>query len=384
MPSPKVLYVLDHYPVLSQTFVAAEVDGLRAKGWTIDVVSTRPSSLGHQAVPSLQRMAWQVPWWHLWYLVRSPRRYFAMIRSVLTGRGLTPWNAFVPLLARVIERDQPDIVHTHFALRSAALLGHASRLLDFKRSVTTHAIDIYANNPSIRVALEGAVVVTISERNRQRLIGDLGINSVDVVYCGVEFPPDIQATNLRDIDLLAVGRMVPKKGFSVLIDALEIIQSEGLAASTVFVGEGNLREGFEQAVTDRGLADVRFVGAMGHRDAMSMMDRSKVLVVPSVVADDGDQEGIPVVILEAMARGAAVVTTRTGSIDEVINNNTGWLVSPGDAGGLALAIIEALQGPESRARRCEEARRTVRNGHSSQDQIDGMSDVFVRMADSQS
>jgi glycosyltransferase involved in cell wall biosynthesis len=256
--------------------------------------------------------------------------------------------------------------------------------LDFKRSVTTHAIDIYANNPSIRVALDGAVVVTISERNRQRLIVDLGINSVEVVYCGVEFPPDIQATNLRDIDLLAVGRMVPKKGFSVLIDALEIVQSEGLAASTVFVGEGNLREGFQQAVTDRGLAGVRFVGAMRHRDVMFMMDRSKVLVVPSVVADDGDQEGIPVVILEAMARGAAVVTTRTGSIDEVINNNTGWLVTPGDARGLALAIIEALRGPESRARRCEEARQAVRNGHSIQDQIDGMSDIFVRMVGWQS
>jgi hypothetical protein len=158
-----------------------------------------------------------------------------------------------------------------------------------------------------------------------------------------------------------VGRLVAKKGFHVLLDACARLAARGVAFGCDIIGEGAERATLEHRIEQLGLGGrIRLLGAMSPGDVLAHMRTATVLAVPSVVAEDGDRDGLPSVLLEAMALGLPCVATDVTGIPEAIaDGETGWLVRQGDAGGLAAACERLLSDTALRARLATAAREHV-------------------------
>jgi glycosyltransferase involved in cell wall biosynthesis len=174
---------------------------------------------------------------------------------------------------------------------------------------------------------------------------------VRVIYDGVDlaaFRPDTAA---RDPQLvLAVGRLVAKKGFSDLIEACRLLRERGRAFRCRIVGEGPLRASLESQAAD--LSDVvEFAGASSQEDLAAEYRQASVFVLPAAIPPDGNTDALPTVLLEAMASGCAIVSTRVAGIPEIVDHEeNGLLVEPADVPALTAAIERLLADPQLRAR----------------------------------
>jgi glycosyltransferase involved in cell wall biosynthesis len=211
-----------------------------------------------------------------------------------------------------------------------------------------------------------AFVVTCTTEGQRALMDyceDIFFENVHVIPHGIElerypFTPRVpQATHL----LLAVGRLVEKKGFAVLLNACDALKRQGHQVSCVIVGEGPLRPQLAQTQRTLGITGgVRFVGQYPHDMVVTLMECADVLVVPSVIAPDGDRDGLPNVILEAAALGTPIVASCLPGIMEFVENEvTGLLVEPHNAAHLARAIERLMTLSELRARMMWNARKKV-------------------------
>ena len=351
---PALVYLLRDYPQLSQTFVRNEVAGLRDLGHDVTVVSLRETDTTHVdpgwAGPSS-------PWPALaagrpgrdlaWWLLRHPGRTLRML-GVARSLGLADHRRMasieVPAVARRLAGRRIAAVHTHFAwkqLEHVVLLGV---LLGARSSVTTHARDIYLPAPeAVRASAHVDAMVTVCRYNIGRLV-DSGLHrdEVTVVPCGVDLPAEIPAPP-DAARIVSVGRLVEKKGFTVLVEAMAAVVREVPHAQLHVVGDGPQRTMLEQRVADLGLdGAVRFVGARPHEEVLDAIEGADVFALACQVDAEGDSDAMPVVLREAMARARPVVTTAVAGIPESVDAEVGWLVPPGDAGALAVALVEAL------------------------------------------
>jgi len=222
---------------------------------------------------------------------------------------------------------------------------------------TAHAKDIYVSDPDLfRPKLELAqAVVTCTQYNRGYLVkqfGRLADRKVRCIYHGLDVS-QFKFTLSRKEDpgepvILSVARLVEKKGLEDLIMAAEVLRRRGRAIKVEIIGTGPLRDTLQAQAQRLGLADrVRLAGAQAHDAVCLAYQRASVFVLPCVVASNGDRDGIPNVLLEAMASGVPVVSTPVSGIPEVIESGVnGLLVSPHDATGLADAIERLLASRE--------------------------------------
>jgi colanic acid/amylovoran biosynthesis glycosyltransferase len=189
------------------------------------------------------------------------------------------------------------------------------------------------------------------------------VDRLHVIRCGVR-PEDLPFKPFGGREagrLLAVGRLDEIKGFGVLVDACALLRDAGIRFSCEIVGEGDLRRALEERIGQRGLQDVvRIAGALPQEDVRARLYRAAVFVMPSVVAADGNMDGIPVALMEAMAAGCPVVSTTVSGIPEIVEEGaSGRLVPPGDAEALAAAIRGLLTDASARRRLAAGARETV-------------------------
>jgi colanic acid/amylovoran biosynthesis glycosyltransferase len=255
---------------------------------------------------------------------------------------------------RLVRRWQPDVLHVHWLIPQglAALL--AAR--DVPMLVTTLGGDLYGlNDPVSRwvkraVVRRAGLVTTMNEDMRQRLIA----TGADPERCCV-LPMGARTDSVRAIAarqvrapqrILFVGRLVEKKGLAVLLEALRTIGDT--RAEVHVVGDGPLRSALERQAS--GLP-VRFLGGLGPERLAEQYGQAAIAAFPSVRAVSGDQDGLPVALLEAMAAGCAVVASDLPGIsDAVIDEDCGRLVPSGDSAALAAALSELLSDPELIAR----------------------------------
>jgi glycosyltransferase involved in cell wall biosynthesis len=162
-------------------------------------------------------------------------------------------------------------------------------------------------------------------------------------------------------ELLAVGRLIPKKGFNVLIEACNILRSKGQNFECLIVGSGPEYSRLVEYVRGANLEEsVHFLGDKRYDEYLSLLVPNRILVQPSVVAKDGDHDGVPTVVLEAMARGLIVIGTNVGGIPEVVvDGRNGFLVPPNDPDALADCIERITFVPDMRHRIGKEARSTI-------------------------
>lgn len=270
-------------------------------------------------------------------------------------------------LADRMIRDGICHVHATFANLPAMVGMLAARQLDVPFSFAGHARDIFVEGDFLEMKITAAkFVVACTAEGRRALMehcADVSFENVHHIPHGIDVsryrftPRPPQTTHL----VLAVGRLVEKKGFATLLNACDILKRRQLPISCVIVGEGPLRNPLTLLQWRLGLSDcVRFVGQYPHEMVVTLMECADVFVVPSVIASDGDRDGLPNVILEAAALGAPIVASRLPGIAEFVEDEvTGLLVEPHDAAELARAIERVCTLSPLKARVTLNARRKV-------------------------
>lgn len=379
----RVLYLVSLFPCWSETFIVREIHALMRQGVDVRILSLKPHSepmVQPDAQVLLDRTLYsptslagslkaalpQV----LGHPVRSVRELAPLVRSLwrkpaeLVKSVVSWWRTLA--LVGVVKQFDPQHLHAHWATypSSAAriLAGRIGRTWSF----TGHAHDIFVHDQDLAGKLNQAdFSVTISEYNRRQLSARMEASHRDqlaVIHCGV-LPADLPyvGDGREAAYIVGVGRLDPIKGFVHLVEACRLLKAQGTAFSCDIIGDGPLRESLQQAIDDAGLSQqVRLTGALPQQEVRTRINRATLFVLPSVLLADGNADGIPVALMEAMACGAAAISTRVSGIPELIHHEkNGLLVEPGDAAALAGAITRLLDDTALRTRLAQAARTTI-------------------------
>ena len=380
----KLVYIIGAYPNLTMTFIDREVRTLREQGVQIQILSIRrpwtPLSPEQkklqEGVIYLLPVSWLAFFWaNLRFAALRPRAYFGTFlylisrpHSSLRARGMTVLHFFEGVYAAHHLRGGGwDHLHAHFIERAAVVALVASRLLGIPYSLTAHASDIYVNPVLLKEKLAGAkFVATCTGYNREYLsqFGEgLFNHKLNCIYHGLELSryQRLASPTPEKPVVLAVGQLKERKGFRYLIQACRLLANRGCLLECHIVGEGPLREELEEQIQQLSLqGTVTLYGSLPHQEVIEQYQQAAAFVLPAVIGGDGDRDGIPNVILEAMAMELPVVSTLHSGIPEVVQDGVnGLLVPPADEAALADAIAKLLNSPELRFRLGRSGRQMV-------------------------
>ncbi len=377
----RVGYIVSRFPSSTETFIAREMHALERLGAHIELfalIRQRDVVVHPESVAFLRRLrtasllspaTWAAQWY---WLRRAPRSYVRALVDITRGNLRSPgflvraWILFpmAARFAREVRTLRIEHVHAHWATHPALAAYVVHRLTGVPYSFTAHAHDLFVDRTMLAAKIADArFVAVISEFNRAYLrshYGDRTTARVAVVRCGVDtqrFAPRPRPVNDEPL-IVCVASLQPYKGHAVLVDALARVRDRGVPFRCVLVGDGELRASIEQLVELRGLANhVELLGARRSDEVLALLHRADIAVMPSVVARDGQMEGIPVALMEALACEVPVIASRLSGIPElVVHERNGLLVEPGDAVELA-AAIESLACDASRRDRLGSAGR---------------------------
>jgi colanic acid/amylovoran biosynthesis glycosyltransferase len=381
----RLTYIIGTYPVLTETFIDREVRHLLDRGVDLRIVSIRrPRTELSEAQRALSRQvryllpvrAGRVAWAHLSTAARRPRTYFGTLGWLLTRkqtwrerfRSAQHFGAGV-YAARVLRDRRGVHLHAHFIDRAATVALVAARLLDTTYSVTAHAREIYVDAFLLPERIgHAAFVATCTEYNRRHLerIAPHAADRIVRLYHGLDLGTYLAlerdgTESAAHPLILSVGQLTDRKGLRYLIEACGVLAARGRGFRCEIVGDGPLAGELGAQIADLGLADhVRLTGPLPYPEVVARYSRAAVFSLPCVVADNGDRDGIPNVILEAMAARVPVVSTDVSGIPEVLRHEeTGLVVPERDAVALADALARILDDRELAARVSDEARTFV-------------------------
>jgi glycosyltransferase involved in cell wall biosynthesis len=266
--------------------------------------------------------------------------------------ALVPAFLLAELVAmrRIVRRERIDLIHAHWFIPQGLIAALGTMTGRRPIVMTAHAGDVFATRDRLRRGLlrhaagrTGAATAVSGPLGRE-FQGLTGITP-EIIPMGVDIarfrpaaPSDLLQPGPR---ILSVGRLAAKKGLHHLIDALAQVAPALPEARLTIVGDGPIRAELEAQVTRLGLTGrVRFLGMIPNEDLPAHFNEADLFVVPSIIDQTGDREGLPVSILEAAASGVPVVATDVGGISDFVEDGvTGVLVAPGDATALAQAIL---------------------------------------------
>lgn len=371
-PQPdSVTYVVSRWGAATETFVRREALAVQSCGVPVSVCSLRrPERVtgGAAAVPVTFLPFWAVLIGLMRMIMRRPRACLAVLSTVVvrsSRRNVLPQLAAAAAGLAWAGRGEVGHgthVHAHFGWVAATASWAAATAADVPYSVVLHAFEIHDaryRDGFTEVPLRGAACVfTISDRDRAVVERRWGL-CAQVLRMGVPRSWVVPETGARDDRLVvSVGSLLEKKGHAVLLEALARAVTPWRA---VVVGAGPLASSLIARAEELGLEErVEFVGARPEAEVRALLRRAAVAALASVETRDGDRDGVPVALMEAMAVGAAVVTTTVGAIPELVEG-AGILVAPGDAQALADALDD-LADPEVRADWTVAGRRRVLDG----------------------
>src|SRR5215469_10921029 len=389
----KIAYIVKAWPRLSETFILNEIISLEQRGVPIRIFSVKEPDTGpaHSKVAQVHAevtyLAFRPNWKrtipaNLRLFFRQPARYLrVLLEATKTNlmrhhRVAVPWHFLeAAYLTDILFRAPLDHLHAHFASTPSLVALFTHRLSGIPYTFTAHAKDIYLTDPEVfRAKLEEArAVVTCTQYNRGYLMkqfGRVAEHKVRCIYHGLDIS-QFKFSPCRDDEtgepvILSVARLVEKKGLEDLITAADILRRRGRTFKVEIIGTGPLRDALNTHAQRLGLADrVRLMGAQAHDAVCVAYQRATVFVLPCVVASNGDRDGIPNVLLEAMASGLPVVSTPVSGVPELIESGVnGLLVSPHDANSLADAIERLLASREFREGLARTARSTLESSFS--------------------
>ena len=365
--NPRLAYLTSQYPAASHTFIRREIEALREQGWSIDTFSIRPPGSDETAGDADRREAEQTLYIlkqsigafagaHLATLFTQPLAYFRTFGLALSHRAPGARGLFLSiahfaesvLLARELRRRGIAHLHNHFA-NSAATVGLlASKLAGLGWSFTMHGISEtdYPAGLMLGRKIEAAgLVACVSYFGRaqgMRLVDPSNWDKMHVVRCGVPFDRLPSKVDGGSSTITCVGRLSPEKGQTGLLRAFARLRSKHPDAVLRLVGDGPDRDALERLASDLGIGGaVTFAGRLPEQETLAEIARADILVLPSFM------EGLPIVLMEAMALGVPVIASRVAGIPELVSDGkTGLLFAPSDWDELA-HCMERLLGDKA-------------------------------------
>jgi glycosyltransferase involved in cell wall biosynthesis len=366
MQKNQIIYLLGVYPQWSETFVRQDLALLQELDLPLYPVALFPGDTARQA-----------DWPEVSYLepssaggVPAPSSLAAfsrlLPRYVATRLSLIHHRRRVQALVELARSLGARHIHAEFADLPALVGAAAARRLGLGYSLSVHARDVHVAKFSPGLVYGGARFVVACNRdvwrgvNRYRCAVRAGVHLVhhglDLANWHFREPPP-PGDELR---LIYVGRFVEKKGLHVLFRALARLRGTGRRVRLSLFGDGPLEALLRSLGRVYGLEDVlAWEGVVPREEIARRMREHDVLVMPSIVTRDGDRDGVPNVVVEAMACGLPVVGSDAGSLPEVVNSETGWSFPAGNEVALAAAVEQLLAAPEEARNRCQAARQLV-------------------------
>lgn len=403
-----VAFVLKGYPRLSETFIAQEIRALERRGLDIRLYSLRKPT--DPAVHPVHREI-EAPVVYLpEYLREDPLR---VMRAWRTARRLSGYRRALAVWRRDLRREPTanrarrfgqamvlaaelpaDVghLHAHFLHTPASVTRYAAIMLGVPWSVSAHAKDIWTipdweKREKLR---DCAWAASCSRVNTEHLVGlSCDGGRVHLIYHGLDlrrFPPPPRQALLPEPDgssvehpviLVSVGRAVEKKGYDVLIEALARLPAR-MHWRLVHIGGGERLPELKRRAAAAGLAGrIDWRGAQPQGEVLAAMRSADLFVLAAKIADDGDRDGLPNVLLEAQSQGLACLSTRVSAIPELIDDGrTGLLVPPGEPVPLAEALARLIGEPGLRARLGRAGLHRTRTAFAMEPGIDRLADLF--------
>ncbi|MEZ5756632.1 MAG: glycosyltransferase [Emcibacteraceae bacterium] len=359
-----IAYLAPAIPALSETFVYNEIFSLRERGYKIFPLSI------HQPVdvsPAVKEKMGPVHYLYkdgvIIFIIAFFQCLFTRPLGTVKALGLLISDFFhVGLFnlaaykliyqffaacraARLFIKNGCEHIHVHFANVPCQVAMYASVISHKPFTVTSHANDIFEHGLLLKRKAERAkYFVTISDFNR-RFLMEIGLpaNKIRIVRCGVDLKYEgAEKEASEKIRLCSLGRLVEKKGMLTLIDAVALLKDRGVPVLLSIAGDGPERTQIEKRIAEKNVSDcVEMIGALDNKDVGRWMAKHDIFVLACQKDKNGDMDGIPVVLMEAMMLGLAVISTRISGIPElIIDGKTGLLVEPKDADALAEAIVK--------------------------------------------
>jgi glycosyltransferase involved in cell wall biosynthesis len=382
--------VLKGWPRLSETFIAQEIAGLEARGVALEIWSLRrpTEQLRHPVHDRVIGRTVYLPeylkddpgrvlrgWWKARRLpgyAAARAKLIADLRRDPTANRLRRWGQALVLAAELPA--SIEHLYAHFLHTPASVARYAATLRGLPWSASAHAKDIWTSSPwEVTDKLSDcAWLTTCTEQGLQRLRALAPQpDRLQLVYHGLDFahlPAPPAHRPMRDgsdpadpVVILSVGRKVEKKGYDDLLEALARLPS-GLHWRFEHVGGGALGEKLEARAATLGIAGrCRWLGAQSQKLVFAALARADLFVLASKKAADGDQDGLPNVLMEAAHQGLPIVSTRAAAIAEFIDDGAnGLLAAPGAPAALAAALERLVRAPVLRRRLADTASHTVR------------------------
>lgn len=354
----KLAYLASEYPGLSHTFIFREIHSLRNLGYEVKTSSIRRPKNIEKMTEDEKRDAedtlyikdsslFRIIKSHMGLLLRSPIRYFKMFNDALShyrSGSISLFKAIAyfaeaGILLDWMHKYKINHIHVHFGNPAATVAMIATIYETMTYSMSIHGPDVFYNIvPNVLVekvkrALSVRSISLYCQSQLQRLVPHELWSKFHIVRCGIN--PDIfqpRPTPSNEIpEILCLGRLVPAKGQHILLEAISILKDRGVQCHLTFVGDGEDRKSLEQLTKDQGLEEtVTFTGAVGQGEVHKYYNKADIFVLSSFA------EGVPVVLMEAMAKEIVSVSTCITGIPELIESGTdGILVPPADTISLA-------------------------------------------------
>lgn len=371
----RIAYLAPELPSLSATFVTNEIWALESRGAEVVPFSIhRPHAKAHgakadalaQRTTILYETGLATRLASLAKLAVNHKRSFARSLGYLLGdvikTGVVTRKAIKLMfqythgahMATILRQKNVEHLHIHFAHVPTQVGMYAASLAGLPFTFMSHANDLFERPLLIPEKVKRAKqAVTISQFNIDLMSG-MGADpgNMGIVRCGVHggHSETDKVTSSTPFTFGTLGRMVEKKGMDTLLDALAILKSNHVHVRLEIAGDGPLRSMLEIQVNDLGLQEqVHFLGALPHADVMKWMQKLDGFVLAARKDSNGDMDGIPVVLMEAMTLGIPVISTALSGIPElVIQEETGLLATPADPSSLANCLTRMVEEPQSR------------------------------------
>ena len=372
--SGRVAYLLKKFPRLSETFVLNEILGQEELGRDLVVFSRRTPD-DEPRHPELERLRAEIevlpprreidPWSTLFLSDwDDPKALFARVGDLVLAARDWGHPRFPSLLVEALHllrrtRDLGvDHVHAHFATDSAMVAMILHELGGPGYSITAHAKDIYRSGVDDRLLdrmfAHSQFIVTVCDANVSALESRLSSAArakLRRLYNGInlsDYSPTMDGR--EEGHVLAIGRLVEKKGFGVLLEAFGIMAERGIPFRASIVGQGDEEEALRRRIAELSLEDrVALLGPKDQGEVRELMSRSTLFCLPCVIGADGNRDALPTVLLEALASGLPCISTPVTGIPEILaGGHVGQIVPEHDPEATARAMIDLLGDSEQR------------------------------------
>lgn len=380
----RIGYVLKRFPRYSETFILRELLALEDLGFSVQTFSVRPPREGrfHASLARLKHVTE--------YLSEKPAS--KRLPTLLRELPATPMerDRVAGLFWECVDRDDPLLLqylvtaldvasrakaagithlHAHFGTSACEITRFAATIADIGYSFTVHAKDIYMDDVD-RIGLDlkfrdCRFAVTVCDANERFLheAHPLSRGKLVRIYNGLDVARhDLARAAERSVPhILAVGRFVEKKGFGLLLDALHLLRSRGKVFTAELIGDGELADALLARRDELRLADcVSLPGSRSSEQVQEAMADATLLACPCIVAESGDKDALPTVLLEALAAGLPCVSTDVGGIREILDDGRAGLIVSATVEGVADGIETLLDDPTTRHRLAERGRARAR------------------------